>query len=216
MATTAPLLAQYAKRLLTPTRPATDPIFTTVPFDASKLGRAACVTRQVPSTFTRNTRSKSAAAVSSMLPIRPMPAQLTRMSRAAIGPRAACTAASSRISKIRTAEQGTCAASASARTRSTSAMVTAAPAAASVRQVASPIPLAPPVTRAVRPSSRKGGRKGVFILTAARAFISISRPLVQSADGDADERTSYVRQGTEGREGREGRQAREGAEAGQG
>src|SRR5262249_6757409 len=51
---------------------------------------------------------------------------------------------------------GSCAASDSPRSRSTSTMVTVAPAAVSARQVASPIPLAPPVTRARRPSSRKG------------------------------------------------------------
>src|SRR5689334_2825199 len=91
-----------------------------------------------------------------MPPTWPMPAQFTRISSCPIPPKACATAASLVISRIRTVEPGSSAESASARGRSISAIVTEAPAPVSARQVSSPIPLAPPVTRAVRPSRRNG------------------------------------------------------------
>src|SRR5882724_4284390 len=60
------------------------------------------------------------------------------------------------MSHFRTEEPGSSRASDSAAGMSMSTIITAAPAAARTRQVASPMPLAPPVTTARRPSKRKG------------------------------------------------------------
>src|SRR5580704_6375097 len=175
MATTAPLVAQYAKRRLIPTSPATEPIFTITPFASASFAMAAFVTRYMPSTFTRNRRAKSSSGVSSMFPTRPIPALLTRMSRPAMEAKAEFTAAGLVISQIKTDEFGNRRESASALGRSISRIVTAAPAAANTRHVASPIPLAPPVTRARRPSKRKGVSMGSHTRVTAAQSAGLGR-----------------------------------------
>src|SRR4030095_1946967 len=81
-AITAPLEAQYAARLRSPTRPATDETFTIVPPPLLASAGIACLQqRNVPVTLTAKTRSHVSSDVSGVLVVEPMPATLTSTSR---------------------------------------------------------------------------------------------------------------------------------------
>src|ERR1035437_7571126 len=101
-----------------------------------------------------------------MEPTCPMPALLTKMSRRLRRETAAAMEAGLVTSRCRTWAEPSELARASAAARLMSAIQTKAPARTSSFTVASPMPLAPPVTRAWRPSRRKGcgseGRDGRF------------------------------------------------------
>ena len=98
-----------------PTTPATEPIMTIEPWEAVSKGSAYFVARNMPSTFTRNRRWKSAKEVSSILPTRPIPALFTRTSSAGMPSNACLTASSSVMSQINAEAPGSSAASCPAR-----------------------------------------------------------------------------------------------------
>jgi len=131
---------------------------TMAPVLPAVLSRRAtpCATWKVPLRLTVSTRAQSASVISSGSANSRMPAEFTSTS----GPQ---PSASSTESKASTAAASvtssasprppSCAATARAASPSRSARITRAPCDASSAADAAPMPLAPPVTRAVRPEN---------------------------------------------------------------
>src|SRR4051794_6606250 len=119
--------------------------------------RTACVQASTPRRLTPSTKSQSASSVFTKNAKRSVPALLTSRST---GPSASSTAATARPTEAVSATSSSVArpsispATARAASRSRSPTATRAPSAARRRAVAAPMPPAPPVTSAVRPSRR--------------------------------------------------------------
>src|SRR4051794_15269387 len=113
----------------------------------------ACVTAIVPRRLTASTKSHSSSSVLTKNEKRSVPALFTSTSTS---PTAATPARidSTSVTSIRTAVPSISLATLRAPASLTSATATRAPSAASRRAVAAPMPDAPPVTSALRPSSR--------------------------------------------------------------
>ena len=87
-ASTAPLLAEYRARCGRPAVAAIEQVLTIAACsDARRCGRAARVTRTMPTTLTSSTRCHCSSGLSSTVPAAPIPALLTRMSRYRRAPR---------------------------------------------------------------------------------------------------------------------------------
>src|ERR1700761_2237261 len=148
-ARTAPLVAEYSARCGRPAVAATEQVLTIAACaDARRCGRAARVTRTIPTTLTSYTRCHSSSGLSLTVPAAPMPALFTRMSRPPSASAAAPTAARTDASSVTSALSPR---NSSVGLRSSAA--TRAPRSASSRAVASPIPDPPPVITAASPLS---------------------------------------------------------------
>src|SRR4051812_12860471 len=166
MPTTPPLDALYAAWPICPSNAATDAVLTITPRSPSTgslstiAATASRMTLKVPIRLTRTTFSNASSGSTPCLPSTrpgvPTPAQLTTM-RSGAWPvavcRACCTPASSVTSRPAKLPPISLARS-SPGDVGRSAMTTCAPALASSVAVASPSPLAPPVTIAEHPSIR--------------------------------------------------------------
>ena len=120
-----------------------------------------------------------------MEPTWPMPALLTRMSRNSSCASAAAMDSGLVTSRCSARAEGSVAARASAAGKLMSAIQTSAPARASSFTVASPMPLAPPVTRAMR-WSRRNGSAWVCILMDALTLSRIGHHFQIRAGGFGD------------------------------
>ena len=90
---TAPLVAEYSARCGSPAVAAIEQVLTIAACsEARRYGSAARVTRTMPTTLTSNTRCHSSSGLSATVPIEPMPALFTRMSRPPRRPAAVSTA----------------------------------------------------------------------------------------------------------------------------
>src|SRR6476660_3592601 len=164
MAATACLLALYGAMNGPATRPATDAVFTTYPCDCCiRIGTNARNPWMTPHRLTPRTHSHVASGASHERPPAPTPALLHATwiapKRSTAASASACTCAPSETSVTR---PSTCAPDASSfATASASAgasmspRTTFMPSAAKADASEKPIPLAPPVTTATRPSNSR-------------------------------------------------------------
>src|SRR3954452_11961303 len=163
--------AEYVAEPCDPTRPASLATFTITPPPRSCIDPStACVHASTPRRFTPSTRSHSVSSVFTKNAKRSVPALLTSTST---GPTAPPTVATARpteavsVTSSSVARPSISAATSPAASTSRSPTATRAPSAARRRAVAAPMPPAPPVTSAVRPSRR---------MTANHILAALGRP----------------------------------------
>src|SRR3954470_11241890 len=163
--------AEYVAEPCDPTRPASLATLTITPPPRSCIvPSTACVHASTPRRFTPSTKSHSASSVLTKNAKRSVPALLTSTST---GPNASPTAATARptdavsVTSSSVASPSISAATSRAASASRSPTATRAPSAARRRAVAAPMPPAPPVTSAVRPSRR---------MTANHILAALGRP----------------------------------------
>src|SRR6266545_1465219 len=179
------LAATYAALNGDARRPCTDEMFTILPQPLAYMcGRACRTSRNGASSMTRIITENRSGEKSSTLATCCRPALLTRMSHSI--PSASTASRSDRSST--TARPPTWAATRSAPSRSRSTTTTSAPAAASRTAHAAPMPLAAPMTTAVRPA--RSGDQGDMHRTLGnqRAGRHMCRPHIRPRRGVESDR----------------------------
>src|SRR5918992_5123833 len=147
---TAPLVAEYSARPGRPAVAAIEQVLTIAACrDRRRYGKAARATRTMPNTLTSNTRRHSSSSLSSTVPCAPTPALLTSTSRPPRWSVARATPAHTAAASVTSAITPYSGTGGLRRSR----QATAASRVASSRAVASPMPDAPPVTRALIPAN---------------------------------------------------------------